>query len=139
MKRLIALLLTAVLVLGLFASALAAKPTVSIDSSSKNLTVKRGRTVKLVYYLKSKSYNKIGSYWRSRFESVIVSNSLYDRTVAKKNISFTGNIKYTLKWKPSKTLNPGVYTNVFATWYRNDIYSDNWYINKIKRTHLTLK
>lgn len=139
MKKLVALLLALVLVMSLCATAFASKPTAALHSQFKNLTVKRGKTAKWVYTLKSGSYTKLyGYYWRSEFVSYICKGSINGKIVAWYDIYFSGtNKNKKVTWKVPKKIATGKYVNLYGTFYRS--YGGKWKVNTAKTSKLKIK
>ena len=140
MKRFVALMLVAVLVVGICATAFAAKPTVTFDSATRNQKVKRGKTARIIFTVDSKSY---GSYVKGRyyagFDYYICRGSKNGpRMTEIASRDWSGKIRYNFKWKTKKSMLPGKYVNVVKVYYRNSIYS-NWILAKTKTANMTLK
>ena len=137
MKKIVALLLVAVLVLGLCATAFATVPTASMQSSSKDQWVRRGGKVYFTYKLKSGSYYGIRSsgkiYYRARFNSFTLYKKKTGREYAHtKNLYWTENGKQTYKWKVPSYYPTGKYVILYGTFYRTSIYSSTWYVGMAK-------
>ncbi len=139
MKKWVALLLAMVLVVSLCATAFAGKPSATIFSKSKNLTIKRGKTVTWHYKLNSGSYKKLyGYYWRAGFASYICKGSTKGKVVHSNEIVFTGKFSdYKVKWKVPKKQATGKYVNLYGTLYRE--YGGKWKANSAKTSKLTVK
>ena len=139
-KRMVAMFLVVVLALSMLSTvASAAKPSVKLTVSSS--TVKRGKTITFKYALKSGSYTKKSGYWRAGFGTYMFQGTVLDDYYKLDEVEyyFTGKINYNLKWKFAKTLPKGKYTNLYATYYRNNIYSDNWKVASAKTKTIKVK
>ena len=140
MKKWIALTLALVLVLSLCATAFAAKPAVKL-TSSKNIIVKRGKTLKMAYKLNAGSYNQITregfTYYMARFSSYLVKGINGGNVYLEYSNNFSGKKTLTLKKTVSKKMPVGQYIHVYGTAYRNDI-SGKWYTNSIKTSKVTI-
>ncbi len=142
MKKFVALLLVLVLVLSLCATAFASKPTATIFNKSKNLTIKRGKTVTWHFKLDCGSYKRIKKnnkwYYRAEFDSYVLKGNVNGKLVAGTAFTFTGKIKdQKVAWKVPKKQATGKYTNLYGTFYRE--YGGKWKVNTAKTTKLTIK
>ena len=139
MKKLIAFALVLVLVVTLCATAFAAKPSATLYSQYKNQSVKRGKTVKWVYKIKSGSYTKLyGYYWRASFDMYVIKGNVNGKVYAYGGVYFTGtNNNKGYQWKVPKSTPKGKYVNLYGTSYRS--YGGSWRVNSAKTTKLTVK
>ena len=136
MKRVIAFVLVMVVLLTLCATALAARPTVSLYTADRIKYARPGGSVVWHYVLRCGSYYRVGNYWRSRFRTEITrayTNTMYGY----KDIVFTNNFYYTLGWNIPRYVPTGLYYNYFTTFFRN-FNSNTWYYSKIYKYYLRL-
>ena len=136
-KRKIALFFALVTVLSLLCTSIASAALPTAKCSKKPSTAWRGYTTQWVFKLKCGSYKKVGSYWRSEFDSYVYKKSSNVK-VASKEIYFTGNLNYTLSWYVPYSTKRGSYYNKFQTWYRIG-YSNLWYLNTNKKAGFKIK
>ncbi len=139
MKKIVALTLALVLVLGIAATAFAATyPTVTLASKYKNKKVWQGDAFTFVFKLKSNNYYRLSDgTWRAEFATYIAkaSNGIvygYD------DIYFTGNLSYKLKLTGDATwdMPTGKYNTFFSTFYK---YGSYWYPYYMNYTTLTVR
>ena len=138
MKKLVALTLALVLVLGLCATAFAATyPTVSLASKYKNKKVWQGDAYTYLFKLKSNSYYYSNSEYRSEF-AMGVAKSNTGVVYAYKDIVFTGNVNYKLKLPASQTWDMpiGTYNVVYGTYFKS---GSSWYPYQMFTTKLYIK
>ena len=137
MKKLIAFALVLVLVVTLCATAFAAKPSATLYSQYKNQSVKRGKTVKWVYKLKSGSYTKKYGQWRASFDMYILKGSIYGTQYAYGGVYFTGTYNKGYQWKVPKYTTPkGTYYNLYGTSY---LKNGSWRVSTANKTKLYVK
>ncbi len=126
MKKIVALMLVLVLVLGLASTAFAASriPTVSLTSRYKNKTIDAGDSFKFVFTLNSRDYSKIGSTSRAKFVAYVAEAST-GLVIAYKEIAFNGKLNYKLNLSGALTWDmAGKYNVFYATYYQEGGY---WY------------
>ena len=103
----------------------ATKPTVQCTYQSAS-TIKRGKSVKFRFYLKSNSYKKTSAGWRSRVIFWCNYKGVNGPQVAKNDRVFTGNSYFTWTLKTSKKQATGKYYVNWMVAYRGSAYG-TWY------------
>ena len=137
MKKFIAFALVLVLVLTLCATAFAARPTVTIQSNSKNRKVWAGNILKLKFSVNCKSYSA-----RSGYARAAIMNYLYKGGYRWSNVylnGFSGRGTYLVKWSTSG-LNRGKWYVKYTPAWRSSIYDRSWYyLKSFKKVGFTVR
>ena len=134
-KRLLALVMVLVLMLATVSSALAAKPTATINKASKNQTVKVGKEINFKFSLNSGSYSKKGGFYRAKLGILIMKDG--DK-MGSASWVWTGKQVYSCKAKLKKTAPLGKYNLQYTTYYRKNGSAD-WKKVKTQSTKFTVK
>lgn len=131
LKKIIPLLLIAVMLLSVSTPAYAATyPTATLLSKTTQ-TYRRGTTAKIKLRLRSNSYTKYGSIWRSELDIRIYnSGGTLVATNGKDGVWFTGIIDYTGKWPIPSNCPRGTYRVNYRTYYNKSYSGYSWYYNK---------
>ncbi|MDO5703398.1 MAG: hypothetical protein Q4G47_08605 [Lachnospiraceae bacterium] len=132
LRKIIPLLLIAVMLFSVSASAYAATyPTAALLSKTTQ-TYKRGSTASVKLRLRSNSYTKYGSIWRSECDVRIYYNSTGELVASNGNdgVWFTGVVTYTAKWKIPASYPKGTYRVNYRTYYNKSTSGYKWYYNK---------
>ena len=141
MKKFIAFALVLVLVLTLCATAFAARPTVTIKSSSKNKKVWAGNILKLKFSVNSKSYS---GKWAGgkKYARAAVMNYLYKGGYRWSDVyfnGFSGRGTFTVKWS-TRGLSRGKWYVKYTPAWRSSIYDNYWYyLKSFKKVGFTVK
>ena len=131
MKKFVALLLVAILTLGLAATAFAAYPSVSLPSKYRNQSVKRGNTIGWTFTLKSGSYGGKRVNGTDYYRAATVLGATKGSTIyAAKEVRFSGTHTYRWRFTVPKTAPKGNWTVRFVTYYRPTFSTT--YFTKIK-------
>lgn len=141
-KRLLAPILALMIVLSTIAvpasAEAATKPSATYYGSTKRY-VKRGKTLKFQFLLRSNSYSRLsyGAYngWRASFDTDIFKKSTGERVAYTNYEYFTGNISYTVSGKFSKAngyKKNAWYKMRYRTRYRKSPYAEKWHTVKSK-------
>ena len=113
----------------------ASKPTAQLQCGYTQ-TVRRGRSAKFVFNLRSGSYTRKNGLWRSRFNLYILRNpNNANSCVAYDAGYFTGNVRLTERWNVPCRLATGRYTLLYGTFYRANGRS-NWSVSSAKRASI---
>lgn len=137
-KKLVAISLVLVLVLGLCATAFAAYPQVTIDPRSKSQYVRKGKTIKFKLRCDSGDYglqygygsSGYGYYYRAEYDEKITKGS---STVGTDNWNyFSGVGTTTEKWRINTS--KGKYKYNVLTYYRPSYSGTIWYLTKKVKT-----
>ena len=141
MKRFIAFALVLVLVLSLVATSFAAKPSVSLSSKQKKVSIKRGKSYTFTYKLNCGSYKKKSGRFRAFFKTIAYSkvDPTYGMTWPRDNYvyAFTGKGNKKVKFKVPSYFPTGAYAHQGITGTLNSNGTVASY--KIKNFKLTVK
>ena len=135
-RRLISFVLVFMLIASISVPVFAAtKPTATLKSYTSR--IKRGRTATYAFTLRSGSYSKYRTTWRSEFDLYIRRNS-NNKLYAYKEIYFTGSINYKLTNSFSRSYPTGLYKINYQTWYRPYLNKNTWYRNTNRTVYTTV-
>lgn len=148
-KRLLAPILALMIVISTIAvpasAEAATKPTATYYGSTKRY-VKRGKTLKFQFFLRSNSYYKLsyGTYngWRASIDTDTFKKSSGELIVYTDYYGFTGNISYTVSTKFSKAngfKKNAWYKMRYRTRYRKNVYTNTWHTAKSKWIQIKVK
>lgn len=136
-KRMLPIFLVLMLILGLgFSLSVHAATYPTAKRLDKIKTVRRGKTYKFKFRLKSGSYTKRNGIWRAELDCRIYNSS--GKIVfwnGEDGLWYSGTLKRSIKWKVPKNMKKGKYRVNYRTYYNKSTSGYNWYYNKKHSTN----
>ena len=119
-KRTVALLTVLVLILTVFGSAMAAKPTAVLTKAPTAIT--RGKIASFIFKLDSKSYAAKSDTLRAKLETIVAKGS---QQTGSASWVWTGTQSYVLRVGMKKAAPAGTYKLIYRVYYRKNA-SGKW-------------